>query len=195
MMRFSNNVNMNEVPVGILTPESVTHLVQAVPCTRKEKTALPPSFTPHSYCVILGRGKVNESIGNRRLKILVDLELNNYVKAKSRREKSYVVARVMETIQDAGGAFVRCEGGIWYEVDDSEAREKISTLFRDKLSDHYKSSTSNKVEKRRQLKAARKKKFMNPEWKAVSFVNLDVSRIQAEIMNKSTSDCSSTTSI
>jgi hypothetical protein len=123
-----------------------------LPTTRTGKTPLPADYVPRSYSVILGRGKVNEAIGNRRLKVLVEIELNNYVKAQSRREKSYVVARVMETIQDAGGAFIRHECGSWFEVDDSEAREKISTLFRDKLSHQYKSSTSNKVKRRRQRK-------------------------------------------
>ena len=148
MMRQENEMNTSISSVL----NTATTFLHALPTTRKGKTPLPIDFIPHSYSVILGRGKVNETIGNRRLKILVEIELQNYVKAQSRREKGYVVARVMETIQDAGGEFIRHEGGRWFEVDDSDAREKISTLFRDKLSHQYKSSTSNKVKRRRQRK-------------------------------------------
>lgn len=195
---------MNQMPVVDPVAGNFPSHIHSVLSMRKGKTPLPATFTPRAYSVILGRGKVNESVGNRRLKILVDIELNNYQKAQSRREKGYVVARVMETIQEAcgtGGAFVRCEEGSWFEVSDSEAREKISTMFRDKLSHQYKSSTSNKVERRRQRKAIKQqKKSMKNERKPVSFMNMDLARIQAELYSNimdgsSSSDCSSVSSI
>jgi hypothetical protein len=137
---------------------------------------LPSDFHPHPYSVILGRGtKVKESTGNRRLHVLVELELQNYVKAPTRKEKSYVVGRVMKTIQNASrssfgtpfsspdhpascGAFIRSEKDRWIEVDDATAREKIGTIFRDKLSHNYKSSTHQKVERRRELREATAKR-------------------------------------
>lgn len=133
---------------------------------------LPPDFRPHPYSVILGRGnRVKESTGNRRLHVLVELELRNYVRAPTRKEKSLVVGRIMKTIQDASrssygnvsssdhhpgsfGAFVRFDHGRWVEVDDATAREKVGTLFRDKLSHQYKSSTHQKVERRRERREA-----------------------------------------
>lgn len=155
-------------------------VLHALPTYRRSKTMLPESFQPCPYSVVLGRGKVNDSIGNRRLKILVDIELDNYQRAKSRKEKSYVVARVMETIQEACGvgAFIRNDDGTWYEVDDATAREKVGTMFRDKLSDQYKSSTSNKVKRRRQRKAQRQ---TSVEKRPVSLSNIDLSRMQTEI--------------
>ncbi|KAG7367371.1 hypothetical protein IV203_030042 [Nitzschia inconspicua] len=203
MMRYDSFPLMNQTPISDQQSlNGFSPFIRAVPTMRKGKTQLPASFTPHPYSVLLGRGKVNESVGNRRLKILVDIELKNYVEAPSRREKSYVVARVMEKIQEACGigAFVRREGGVWYEVSDSEAREKISTIFRDKLSDQYKSSTSNKVERRRQRRAM--KESSTEKHEQVSFVNVGLTMMQAElnsnIMNVSSTDCSSvstTTSI
>jgi hypothetical protein len=153
--RFSTSSTYSIAPTAI-DDADVSSLRLAVPICRKSKTCLPESFQPHAYSVILGRGRTNDHVGNKRLKVMVEMELDNFVRAKSRREKSFVVARVMETIQDAcngEGAFVRNEQGRWYEVDDSTAREKISTQFRDRLSDQYKSSTSNKIERRRQRKA------------------------------------------
>lgn len=144
---------------------------------------LPESFRPHVYTVILGRGKLNDNIGNRRLKIMIDIELHNYEKAKSRREKSYVVTRVMDTFQSACemGAFVRQENRKWFEVPDQEAREKISTMFRDKLSHQYKSSTSNKMQRRRQRRATKKPLSIAEPEKPISFVNMDFAKLQAEL--------------
>lgn len=141
--------------------QHVTILLNRVSSCRRKRVELPETFHPHPYSVVLGRGKVNDFIGNRRLKVVVALHLRDYVEAKSRREKSYVVARVMDTIREAcvgqEGAFVRCEDGIWYEVEDRLAREKIGVVFRDQLSHQYKSSTKNKVARRRQRKELKKR--------------------------------------
>ena len=130
--------------------------VRALPKYRSSTTKLPENFQPTPYTVIMGRGKdAANAIGNRRLKILVETQLAKYLKAKSRREKSFVVAHVLETVQDACpvGAFVKLEKGSFYEVSDACAREKIGSLFRDQLHNHYKSSTKSKMAKRRALKA------------------------------------------
>jgi hypothetical protein len=158
-------------------------MFQSLPSVRKEKQELPADFSPHAYTVILGRGKISENVGNRRLKVVVDMELRNYQQAPTRREKSFVVARVLDTFQSACavGAFVRCENGSWYEVPDSEAREKISTMFRDQLSHQYKSSTPNKVKRRRQRKAFKKQTSLSSMKKPFSFVNMDITRLQAEL--------------
>ena len=162
------------------------------PANRKCKNELPKDFSPHAYSVILGRGKISDNVGNRRLKIVVDIELRNYQKAQTRRDKSFVVARVLDTFQSACdlGAFVRCEKGIWFEVPDTEAREKISTMFRDRLSHQYKSSTSNKVERRRQRKALEKQSssfstaVSYPDTlmdKSISYVNSDLAGFQVDL--------------
>jgi hypothetical protein len=108
------------------------------------------------YSVIMGRGKeATNAIGNRRLQILVETQLGNYLKAKSRREKSFVVAHVLETVQGAcpEGGFVKFDGRNWWEVDDNSAREKIGSMFRDRLHDQYKSSTKAKMARIREIKA------------------------------------------
>jgi hypothetical protein len=103
----------------------------------------------------MGRGREPaRAIGNRRLRILVATELENYVKAKSRKEKSFVVARILQNVQEAcpEGAFIKFDGKNWWEVEDNKAREKIGYTFRDCLSDQYRSSTKNKVARRRTQK-------------------------------------------
>jgi hypothetical protein len=104
----------------------------------------------------MGRGKeAANAIGNRRLKILVETQLGKYLKAKSRGEKSIVVAHVLDTVQGAcpEGGFVKFDGSDWWEVDDNSARERIGSMFRDRLHDQYKSSTKSKMARRRAIKA------------------------------------------
>jgi hypothetical protein len=128
---------------------------QDVPRNRSSKTRLPETFRPLPYSVVMGRGsEPARATGNRRLRILVVIEIENYVKAKSQKEKSFVVARIFQNIQEAcpEGAFIKFDGKNWWEVEDNKAREKIGFMFRDCLSDQYRSSTKNKVAKRRALK-------------------------------------------
>jgi hypothetical protein len=48
-----------------------------------------------------------------------------------------------------GGAFVKhAKNGLWYEVDDAVAREKVGYAFRDLLYHRYRSSSKSKVTRR-----------------------------------------------
>jgi hypothetical protein len=128
----------------------------SMPDFRNRKTRLPASFKPHPYTVVIGRGKERVmAVGNRRLRILVELKLENYIQAKSRQHKSIIVASILESVQHAcpEGAFVRFDGRYWWELEDSTAREKIGSVFRDCLGSHYKSSTKAKMAKRRAKRA------------------------------------------
>ena len=160
LMRIQQQAHAPPTRVSV-SEDNVSKSLNCMSSFRKNMTPLPADFKPGNYSVILGRGKVNSSTGNRRLKIIAQLHLPAYVAAKSRREKSYVVARVLEIFQqcnDNVGAFIRkdAKSGYWYEVDDSMAREKIGVVFRDlSPAGQYRSSTKNKVARRRQRKEER----------------------------------------
>lgn len=96
---------------------------------KKPKTnVLPADFTPTQWTVQLGRGRCSESVGNRRMRLVVKNHLKEYSEAKEKLQKSFVVSRVMKIIREASpvGAFVKFEKGRWYEVDERAAREKVS---------------------------------------------------------------------
>lgn len=77
--------------------------------------------------------------------------------AKSKAVKSSIVTNVYSSIQETCfreqgvivGAFLRYDHGFYTIASESAAREKISATFRDCLSNKYKSSSKNKVAKRR----------------------------------------------
>jgi hypothetical protein len=79
------------------------------------------------------------------------------VDAKSKAVKSSIVTNVYSSIQETCfreqgvlvGAFLRYDHGFYTIASESAAREKISATFRDCLSNKYKSSSKNKVAKRR----------------------------------------------
>jgi hypothetical protein len=115
--------------------------------------SLPVDFRPSPHSVIVGRGKEpKENMGNKRLRGMATSLLPEYSDATDKRTKSRVVSSIVSIIQDAcpeGGAFVKhLKNGQWYVVDDLTAREKVGYVFRDLLSDRYRSSSKSKVARR-----------------------------------------------
>lgn len=93
-----------------------------------ESRPLPVDFTPGPLSVIIARGKqAYNHTGNRRFRVILEMKLKSYAKAKSKLEKSLIVSNVIDTIREASpvGSFVKQERGQWYEVSDSIARERV----------------------------------------------------------------------
>jgi hypothetical protein len=135
------------------------HLVNKATLLPRTVKKLSINFKPQPYTVIIGKGSLPaQAIGNRRLRVLVESNLEGYSKAKYKREKTTIVSNILFAIQGASptGGFVKFDGKSWWEVADSTAREKIASTFRDYLHSQYRSSTKFKVAKRRRLKAIAK---------------------------------------
>lgn len=116
------------------------------------RTPLPYDFVPNNYTVLCGRGKeFFNAIGNRRFRIIVDMNLERYSNTQTKSQKSQIVSEIVEIIRGAGGGFVKQnpKDGSWYEVGDSVAREKVGALFRDCLHEQYSSAAKSKTARRR----------------------------------------------
>lgn len=88
--------------------------------------------------------------------------LDEYSRAKSKLDKSGVLASVVDQIRAAspeGGFVKQNEDGRWYEVGDFLAREKTSQAFRDALHERYKSSNVAKKKRRQEEQAKASDKF------------------------------------
>jgi hypothetical protein len=141
--------------MAVFQPEQTAMSLSDLPSTTSiprnniGKILLPANFVPTEFTVICGRGKARTtSIGNRRLKYIINSFLKPYSEAKNRLEKSDIVSSIVGAIKRGGGNFVKCEDGIWWEVDDAYAKEKVGCLFRDYLHAQYRSSTKAKLAKR-----------------------------------------------
>ena len=123
------------------------------PCSqrtgRSRKSPLPVGFLPSPYSVLIGRGKTcSEAIGNKRLQVIISTFLDEYSRTSSRIEKSVIVNRIVDLVYDACpiGAFIKKENGIWWEVSDRVARERVGVMIRDSLHEQYKSSSKSTVD-------------------------------------------------
>jgi hypothetical protein len=110
------------------------------------------NYVPGKYAVICGRGKAcTASTGNRNLRSLVMSYLKPYSQSRNKLDKSSIVSAIIASVRQSSpdGAFVKIEAGVWGEVDEGFAREKIGCLFRDYLHTQYRSSTKAKLARRK----------------------------------------------
>lgn len=71
---------------------------------------LPDDFTPCNADVLCGRGKKNyNSIGNQRLRRIVDSYVEQYQAAASRQDKSDILSEIVDQVRSASpkGGFVK----------------------------------------------------------------------------------------
>jgi hypothetical protein len=131
--------------------------------TNGKKIKFADNYVPGKFAVICGRGKAcTASPGNRNLRSLVMSYLKHYSQARDRVEKSCIVSAIIASVRQASpdGAFVKKEAGVWWEVNDGFAREKIGCLLRDYLHTQYRSSTKAKLA-RKSRKRVTPSSFMN----------------------------------
>ena len=107
---------------------------------------------PSNLDILVGKGKSHEHAGNIRLHLLVDEMLPRFDEVGN-KEKTAMVNRMVSELQSQPCRFLSCDEGMWFEVPDSVAREKVSQLFRSRrklrekaLSRLRESSTSEPVQ-------------------------------------------------
>jgi hypothetical protein len=149
----------SSIPMADAVPSSLQNQSRNFFYTENKSniTQLPSSLVePSFYTVVIGKGKIPRiAPGNTNLRFLVKNKLQEYANAnKSKIGKSCIVTDIYYNIQEScekegGPAFLRYDGHSYTLVGEPVARERITSAFRDSLSDCYKSSSKNKVAKRR----------------------------------------------
>lgn len=132
---------------------------------------LPNDFQPEKYAVLCGRGsKCTKSLGNKRLKQMVNENLTAYSMANNKVDKSTIVTNIIDNVKRfaPSGAFVKYEAGFWWEVEDAFAREKIGCMFRDSLHTQYRSSTKAKLARKRRAMAGSDDGSRSSSYKALT---------------------------
>lgn len=79
-----------------------------------ELIPLPSDFKPGSLDVICARGKSAYShTGNKRLRVVIEMNLQKYSNAKTKMEKSLIVSQIVDSIREAShnGGFIKEDGG------------------------------------------------------------------------------------
>ena len=158
-MPFSTIVRSSSMPMADTVSSSLQNQSRNFFYTENKSniTQLPSSLVePSFYTVVIGKGKIPRiAPGNTNLRLLVKNKVQEYANAnKSKIGKSCIVTDIYYNIQESceqegGPAFLRYDGHSYSVVGEPVARERITSAFRDCLSDCYKSSSKNKVAKRR----------------------------------------------
>jgi hypothetical protein len=129
-----------------------------------KNTLLAADFEPGPNDVICKRGKdAWNHKGNQWFRHLVEANVENYLKCRSRSDKSLLVLRIVDTIRQASpqGGFVKQieQDGVlaWCEVGDEIARDKVGHALRD-VTRIATEETAKSVSHRESLKGAARRK-------------------------------------
>jgi hypothetical protein len=151
----NNDINNLETLEYLDEPLFKRPIVLDSPSCTSRMTKLSPDFTPGSFDVVCARGgDAKNHEGNRNFRRKIKESADAYAKAESKLFKSLVVSKVVDWIRKASpqGGFVKSINGVWHEVGDYTAREKIGQALRDQNHSHYKSSTKSKRHRWKQEK-------------------------------------------
>ena len=131
---------MNEQPKDHGPPKLTTmedqhefDVAKFMPRNRDYNTSLPEDWEPTPHSVVIGRGKSRtNNEGNQKLQSICQTYLEKYSNATSKLEKTTMVSRIVETVQDAcpKGAFVKFVKGRYWEVDDHCGKSSLLSCQR-----------------------------------------------------------------
>jgi len=126
--------------------------------TTSQNSAVSASsrITPTESTVVIGKGSLpKKAPGNRKLRDMVRDRLQEYASANSKIAKSSIVTDIYFVIEEScrregcPTPFLRYDRNGYSQISETLGREKITSTFRDCLSDRYRSSSKNKVARRR----------------------------------------------
>ena len=100
---------------------------------------LPDNFEPSKYDILCGKGKqCFHNVGNLRLRVTVEIYMDSYLNKSDRKsKKSSIVSQILCAARsyhpERLTGFVRKDRatGVWYEIGDKAARDKIGHIIRD----------------------------------------------------------------
>jgi len=124
------------------------------------KDFLPSDYNPDINDVLMGRGKkCFEHVGNERFRSLVASKLDEYSSATAKKDKTNILLSIVSQVRmrSPKGGFIKQDSttGLWFEVGDFLAREKVSQAFRDALHNCYRSSNEFKKKRKREQSNAK----------------------------------------
>jgi hypothetical protein len=132
---------------SINIPTRLMNLTAVLPrstLTNRKQQSLPLNYAPTDVDVCCGRGKRNwNHVGNINFRKLIQDNVERYVDAPTKNEKTAVVISLVDDIRANGGHFLKQNvSGSWFDIGDHQAREKVGHSLRDQVN----SNSRNKRE-------------------------------------------------
>jgi hypothetical protein len=96
---------------------------------------LPIGYEPTALDVCCGRGKKNwRHQGNISFRRIIRIRVDSYISAPTKQDKSSIVVAIVDDIRLLGGKFLKQDdSGRWYDIGDSQARDKVGHSLRDQV--------------------------------------------------------------
>mmetsp|Transcript_10088 Transcript_10088/g.20422 ORF Transcript_10088/g.20422 Transcript_10088/m.20422 type:complete len:345 (+) Transcript_10088:206-1240(+) len=96
---------------------------------------LPKGYRPRPADVCCGRGKKNwRHHGNATFRRLIHSNVQAYIDATTKHDKTLVVKSIVDIVRSNGGRFLKqASDGGWHDIGDSQAREKVGHSLRDQV--------------------------------------------------------------
>ena len=103
-----------------------------------ETTSLCSSFKPGEYDIVCGRGKGSYNCpGNKKFRAIVNRNIDRYLAAKSRLDKSLVLASIIDEVRQQNNGNVRFvkkdKNQGWVEISEDQVREKAGHTIRETI--------------------------------------------------------------
>jgi hypothetical protein len=89
---------------------------------------------PSKFDILCGQSRICAGhTGNRRFQVVLDIYAPRYDVSITKQEKMTLTKEIVSCIHAAGGRFLRYEEGVWEEISDVTARDKVSHALRTKV--------------------------------------------------------------
>mmetsp|Transcript_9085 Transcript_9085/g.19599 ORF Transcript_9085/g.19599 Transcript_9085/m.19599 type:complete len:375 (-) Transcript_9085:122-1246(-) len=119
-------------------PTQLMNLPNKMPrnVTYRKRKSLPPGYKPGDFDVCCGRGKRHwNHVGNVRFRRMIQTNVERYMDAPLKNDKTAVVVSIVDDIRNLGGHFLKEDlRSNWYDIGDQQAREKVGHSLRDQVS-------------------------------------------------------------
>mmetsp|Transcript_625 Transcript_625/g.1469 ORF Transcript_625/g.1469 Transcript_625/m.1469 type:complete len:292 (-) Transcript_625:520-1395(-) len=106
---------------------------------------LAEDYKPGNYDVLCGRGTQSFiHIGNRRFRITIAMNLDRYLRFRTRVERTSRVEEILKSVRAAGGRFLKRDKitGMWFDIGDKAAHKKVGHALRDAQTERHRISFS-----------------------------------------------------
>ena len=102
----------------------------------QKRCSLPSGYIPGNRDVICGRGKKNWGHGgNVHFRNVIRWNVQRYIDAPTKNDKTLVVISLVDEIRAQGGRFLKEDlYGRWFDIGDAQARDKVGHSLRDQVS-------------------------------------------------------------
>ena len=131
-----------------------------------EKDNTDPSKVglPSKFDVLCGQSRICANhTGNRRFQVVLDIYAPKYEAAKSKQEKMMLTKEIVGCIASATGRFLKYKDGMWIEISNVTARDKVSHALRTKVQSWKRQQQETSSQSNKKRGSIRKRRPVRPK--------------------------------